>query len=152
MNQIDHIINGLVAVLKDGGLGARYLIDAFPDDPKRFDSANAQIILLVQYVGSRYSSEISGGSQMRQANLALHLTIMNTAGANAHFEIAQIYSIVQGARIAGSQITVVRDAFTELTDVARKYVLEISTQFPAVPGAPTVPAPFLETYTQTEAN
>lgn len=152
MNQIDNIIAGLVAKLKDGGLGASYLIGPFPANPDQFDRGNAQIVLLVQYVGSRYSSEVSGGSQMRAANFALHLTIQNTTDANPHYELSKIHSIVQGAHISGSQMTIVRDGLAGFKGASREFVIEISTQFPTVPGAQPAPSPFLEDFSQTEAN
>lgn len=152
MNQIDQIIDGLVEKLKDGGLAASYLIAAFPNKPDEFDMSGARIALLVQYVGSRYSGALSGGSQQRQANFALHLSILNASEANPNDEIAAIYSIVQGVRVCGCELTVVRDAFVDITADARKFVIEISTQFPTVPGAHPVPSPFIENYTQTEAS
>lgn len=149
----EKIEEGIVAALKDGGLSAKFLIRAFPERPEALDMSDVQKAALVQYTGSRYTAPENTGSrgQMRRAEFAVHLYLRQaTSGGRGLRELEQVRLVLQGQRIEGADLVILRDGLVDQDGDLWRYVIEVGCQLPAVPLNRAVPAPFLTDFPRTE--
>lgn len=151
---VELIQDGIVQLLKDGGLSSKYLIQAFPDDPDSFDMGSAEKAALVQYSGSRYAPPTGTGNaaQMRRPEFAIHVYLRSVGKpVRAPFEIEQVRLALQGQRIQGTELFAMRDGLIDEHQSLWRYVVEIScAAFPAVPLPRSAARPFISDFTKTE--
>ena len=150
---VEKIEDGIVAALKEGGLGAKYLIDAFPDDPDDFDISKADKVALVQYTGSRYGAPEATGSsaQMRRAEFIVHVYLRRiTTPKRGVREIEQMRLALQGLVLEGTELVIVRDGLADDEDANFwNYMIEVACWIPAVPLARS-PRPFISDFSKQE--
>lgn len=152
LTHIEKIQNGMVAALK-AALGAKYLIDVFPDKPEHYDTGKAEKWALVQYTGSRYSSpeDSAASAQARRAEFAIHLSLRAVGvPIRAPREIDQVRLALQGQKIEGTIIHVTRDGLLDHEDSLWRYVVEVACALRAVPLQRRPVAPFITDFTNTE--
>lgn len=152
LTHIEKIETVLVAHLKDR-LDPDYFIDSFPDKLEGFDAGNMEKLVLVQYSGSQYSDAVGtgAGDQSRRAEFALHLQLKsNNQPVRAARAIEKIRLALQGQRIEGCQINMIRDGLIDHdTDSGVwKYLIVIGLSMPAVAMPHQTIAPFISTFSK----
>ena len=146
---LEKIEDGIVAALKEGGLSAKYLIDAFPDNPEQFDMEQLEKIALVQYTGSHYDAPAETGSraQMRRAEYAIHLYLRRVGTpVRGMREIELIRLALQGLQLEGTELIITRDGLAGQDDTLWQYVIELACWVPAVPLARAHPRPLMSDF------
>ncbi len=150
---LEKIQDGIVTALKQGGLSAKYLIAAFPDNPEQFDMSSAEKVALVQYAGSRYSApgETGSAAQMRRAEYAIHLYLRRvSAPVHGLREIEQIRHVLQGLKLEGTELIITRDGLVDQDAALWRYVIEVACWIPAVPLTRRHPSPFVTDFNKQE--
>lgn len=152
---LEKIEVALVDLLKDR-LGQTYYIDRFPDKPASFDTTNIEKLALVQYSGSTYSTSdgTGAGTQERRGTFAIHLQFDATGSkVRGPYEIEMVRLALQGQRIEGSDIAMLRDGLTDHDEENNlwKYLVEIGVTLPAVATPRRRIAPFVTNFAQAES-
>ncbi|WP_420011009.1 Gp37 family protein [Tateyamaria sp.] len=150
---LEKIEDGIVEALKQGGLSAKYLIDAFPDNPDQFDMDDLEKVALVQYTGSRYDApgETGSAAQMRRAEYAIHLYLRRVSTpVRGMREIEQLRLAVQGLSLEGTELMITRDGLVDQDAALWRYVIEVACWIPAVPLTRTRPSPFITDFNKPE--
>lgn len=143
---LEKIQDGIVEALKQGGLSAKYRIEPFPDDPDKFDMADAEKVALVQYVRSNYGRAESANSaaQMRDAHFSIHLYLRRASTpVNGMHEIDQVRLCLQGRVVEGAELSMLRDGLVDQNGALWRYVVEVSAPIPAIPLNREQPTPFV---------
>lgn len=150
---IEKIEAGIVDLLKAGGLDARFMICAFPDDPDRFDTSDFTHLAIVQYSGSRYKPGSShGGAQTRLPSFAIHLSLRPAAGGvRGPYHVEQIRLALQAQKVEGAQLQMVRDGLVDAQAGLWRYLIEVVAQIPAVPLPAPTPQAFVPDFMKEEA-
>ncbi len=133
---VEEIVAAIVGFLQNGGLHADYLIDAFPDDPDKFDLGKAKRVALVQYTGSRYApAQGTGTAQMRTPEFAIHLYLRSVGDPiRAPYEIDILRMAIQEQSVQGTTLSITRDGLMEQSGGLWRYLIEIAgTPIPAPP-------------------
>lgn len=149
---IEQIESGIVQLLKDAGLNAKWLIETFPDNPDQYDMANVKLAALVQYAGSKYLPEEGhGGAQPRLSTFAIHLYFRaSTLGEDFRplYLLDEVRYAVQGCTVAGVALTVTRDGLVDQTGALWRYVLELTGSLPAIPRAKPTPSTYVTDFSK----
>ena len=139
--QPERIAAAMVDALK-AELGAGWLIDLFPADPEHYDGAGAERLALVQYRGSTYAEAqgLGSGTQTRLSAWVVHLTYQNAGrGADDPMrplrDIGQVRAALQGRKIEGGHVRLVRDGLLEHTPGRRRYIVELDLAVPVLAAA-----------------
>lgn len=148
LSHVEKIELGIVQLLKDGGLNARYLLDRFPARPDEFDLDNIDRAVLVQYTSSRYGApEGHGSAQTRRPVFALHIYLRaGVMGFRPLLEVEAIRLAVQGQHVEGAELIIQRDALVDQNGDLWRYVIELTCGVPAVPARAARPSPFIEQF------
>jgi hypothetical protein len=133
---IEKIEEGIIDLLKCGGLNVDYRIEAFPADPDMFDLGETDRAALVQYSGSRYADpEAFGAAQMRYPEFVIHLYLRSVGRPlRAPYEIDLIRMALQNHCIEGSTLRILKDGLADQVGPLWHYVIEVAGS--AIPAAP----------------
>lgn len=145
---LEKIELGIVEALK-AHLGSSALIARFPDRPGEFDMGQARKAVLVQYTGSRYRAPegTAGPRQMRGAQFAVHLQLRPLGEAlRALRDVEHIRFALQGQRIEGVELYLIRDGIAEQDAEYWRYVIEVACDVPAFPRPQNAPAPIMSSF------
>lgn len=132
---IEQVEDALVEHLK-ASVSGQCKVEAFPDDPAKYDFANLPAALLIHYAGSQYQSAKgpANKSQARRMSFALVLlcrSLRGEGGAYGHLEDVRL--AVQGATFAGAgPAEITRDALDDERDGVWRWTITIAMPIPAV--------------------
>lgn len=150
LTHLEKIEAGIVAALK-AELGAKFLVETYPDKPVDYDFSRADKIALVQYTGSIYRT--GGDDAVRRApEFAVHLNLRAAAQPlRAHVEIDNVWRALDGARIEGATLAVTRDGLVDQDGTDWRYLVTVVCSVPAVRMRRRAPTPIMTDFTKESA-
>lgn len=143
---IERIEDAIIERLK-AELSGQVKVEAFPNDPAKFDFANLPAAALVHYVGSKYAQREGPvkTDQRRRPEFAIVLlarSLRGQGGAYTHLE--DIRLAVQGDSFAGAgPAEIVRDELQGEQDGVWRWWVQIALPLPAVARHRDRPAPLM---------
>lgn len=143
---IEQIEDVLVACLAES-MSGQCKVEAFPNDPAKYDFSMLPAALLIHYAGSRYAGAKgpANTAQARRFEFALVLlcrSLRGEGGAYDHLEDARL--AVQGRAFAGAgPAEIVRDGLDDERDGIWRWKIVIALPAPAVARQYRTPAPLM---------
>lgn len=132
---IEQVEDAILAVLRENVSG-QCKVEAFPNDPKRYDFANLPAALLIHYAGSRYSPAKGPANTTQARGMEFSLVLLcrslrGEGGAYNHLE--DIRLAVQGRAFAGAgPAAISRDQLIEENDGVWRWEIRMMLPIPAV--------------------
>lgn len=132
---IEQIETAILERLK-AELSGQVRVDAFPNDPAKYDFANLPAAALVHYVGSKYAPREGPvrTDQRRKQQFAIVLLARSLRGqGGAYMHLEDIRLALQGSSFAGAgPAEIVRDELQSEQDGVWRWWVEIAIPVPAV--------------------
>lgn len=130
-----------------GQISGQCKVEAFPNDPAKFDFANLPAALLIHYAGSQYAPAKgpANTAQARRMQFALVLLCRSLRGeGGAYNHLEDIRLAVQGGAFAGAgPAEIVRDTLEDERDGVWRWQIVIALPIPAVARKYQTPAPLM---------
>ena len=143
---IEQVEDAILAKLKEN-IGGAVKVEAFPDNPDRYDFANLPAALLIHSSGSQFSGREgpANKAQSRRMQFALFLLCRSLRGqGGAYNHLEDIRLALQGHAFAGAgPAEIVRDALDDQRDGIWRWQILIALNIPAVARHGQTPVPLM---------